>query len=275
MAIQIQMPEEARFLAPSIVDQLRLGSKNDGGYVSPSNAISNNCSVISMGVKDDWTFESDLSKQIRKGKILCFDPTVSLRVFLKLFFKSVLNMFLFNNWSFRRRVGLVRLRLKTLLGYLLFFSHPNRKHIKKWCRIPSGENSISLTEAARLIPPDNEFIIKMDIEGDEYALLADFSDSVDFLRTRAFFVEFHEIGASWQTFSEVVKKLQNHFVITHLHANNCVRELGENGLPRFLEITFLRKDLVSSLGYRSILPVPEVDNPNKEEAPDFLIAFNS
>ena len=124
MAIQIKMPEDARFLMPTIVNQSRLGSRNDGGYVTPNNAWNNKCSVISMGVKDDWTFESHLSKLIPKGRILCFDPTVSALSFLFAFFKSVGNAIQLSDWTFRRRAGLIRLRLKTLLGCVVFFSHP-------------------------------------------------------------------------------------------------------------------------------------------------------
>ena len=273
MPIQIKMPENAKFLVPSIVDQLRLGSKNDGGYVSPKVAWTNDCSVISMGVKDDWSFESNLSKLIPGAVVLCFDPTVSALGFLIDFAKSLSNMIWISNVSIRRRVGLVRLRLKTLLGYLIFFSHPKRRHIKKWGRLSSDKESITLTNAVHLVPQTNELLIKMDIEGDEYTLLEDFSMSKDLLRTRAFFIEFHEISKNWQVFSDVVKKLQQHFTITHFHANNCVRELSDNGLPRFIELTLLRNDLVSSSGVRSFLPVAAVDSPNKEEELDFVITF--
>jgi hypothetical protein len=273
MAIQVKVPEEAQFLVPSIVDQSRLGSRNDGGYVSPNNAWTSECSVISMGLKDDWSFESSFSKLIPQAHVLCFDPTVSAFGFLSDFVKSVLNMTQISNWSFRRRVGLVRLRLKILLAYLLFFSHPRRKHLKKWGRLSSGDDSISLSQAVILVPQSNELLIKMDIEGDEYALLEDFFTSKDFKRTRAFFIEFHEISKNWDVFSKVINRLQNDFTITHFHANNCVRELGENGLPRFVEITLLRNDLVSSSGRQLFLPIPGVDSPNKEEEPDFEIRF--
>ena len=274
MPIQVKMPEDAKFLAPSIVDQLRLGSKNDGGYISPNNAWTSNCSVISMGVKDDWSFESNLTKLVPSANVLCFDPTVSAFGFLVHLIKSLFNLISTNGWSFRRRVGLVRLRLKTLLGYLMFFTHPKRRHIKKWCRLSGGKESISLTEAVSIVPQTTELLIKMDIEGDEYALLEDFLLSKDLPRTRAFFIEFHEISENWQVFSFVVKKLQQHFTITHFHANNCVRELGGNGLPRFIELTLLRNDLVASSGIRTILPVAAVDSPNKEEESDFAIAFS-
>ena len=274
MAIQIKMPEDARFLMPTIVNQSRLGSRNDGGYVTPNNAWNNKCSVISMGVKDDWTFESHLSKLIPKGRILCFDPTVSALSFLFAFFKSVGNAIQLSDWTFRRRAGLIRLRLKTLFGYVVFFSHPKRKHIKKWGRLASGEDSISLTGAVLLVPRTDEVLIKMDIEGDEYALLEEFANSEEYLRTRAFFIEFHEIDENWHSFSSVVKKLQLNFTVTHLHANNCVRELGANGLPRFVEITFLRSDLVSSSAFQMHLPVAGVDSPNKEEELDFEITFS-
>ena len=92
MPIHVKMPEDAKFLAPSIVDQLRLGSKNDGGYISPNNAWTSNCSVISMGVKDDWSFESSLTKLVPSANVLCFDPTVSAFGFLVHLIKSLFNL---------------------------------------------------------------------------------------------------------------------------------------------------------------------------------------
>ena len=273
MAIYVSMPEEAKFLAPSKVEQSRLGSRKDGGYVSPSNAWTDDCSVISMGVNDDWRFGSNLSELIPKAHIFCFDPTVSAVGFLGHFAKSFASIFQISDLSFRRRIGVVRLRFRILLGYLLFFGHPKRKHVKKWCRLSSDGDSISLTDAVSLAPRQNELLIKIDIEGDEYALLEEFFESKELFRTRAFFIEFHEISVNWQRFSDIVKKLQKHFTITHFHANNCVRELGENGLPRFIELTFLRNDLVSSSALQMFLPVAGVDSPNKEEEPDFVITF--
>ena len=273
MFIQVQMPESARFLTPAVVDQVRLGSKNDGGYVTPTVAWNSNTSLISMGINDDWNFELHLSRLISGGKTVCVDPTISSAHFLSLFIKSLFLLFEFRDRGLRRRLGLVKLRSKTLLSYLLFFSNPNRKHIKKWGQISGNRNSISITEAVKLVPRETELLIKLDIEGDEFALLEEYMTSIDFPRTRAFFVEFHEISENWNQFSEIVKNLQFNYTVTHFHANNCVRELGKNGLPRFVEMTFLRNDLVASSGLQLFSPIIEVDSPNKLGEPDFKITF--
>ena len=48
---------------------LRLGNKNDGGYVVEKNSINNSETLLSFGLSDDWSFESDFSKLGKKKKL--------------------------------------------------------------------------------------------------------------------------------------------------------------------------------------------------------------
>ena len=36
------------------LEHLRVGSKNDGGYLIPEIALKNNLPLISLGINDDW-----------------------------------------------------------------------------------------------------------------------------------------------------------------------------------------------------------------------------
>ena len=42
---------------------IRLGKNNGGGYLVSENSIKNSNKLISMGIKDDWTFEKDCYKK--------------------------------------------------------------------------------------------------------------------------------------------------------------------------------------------------------------------
>ena len=49
---------------------IRLGNNNDGGYVVEENSIKNSEILLSFGLSDDWSFESDFSKLGKKKFIL-------------------------------------------------------------------------------------------------------------------------------------------------------------------------------------------------------------
>ena len=46
--------------------KIRLGKKYDGGYVVSKKAVLNSKNLVSFGVYDDWSFESDFIKIIIK-----------------------------------------------------------------------------------------------------------------------------------------------------------------------------------------------------------------
>jgi hypothetical protein len=60
---------------PNTFPLLRLGSPNDGGYLSVDD-FSKNDTLVSLGIGDNIDFERDISTRV--GKILAFDHTVDL-----------------------------------------------------------------------------------------------------------------------------------------------------------------------------------------------------
>ena len=73
---------------------IRLGNKNDGGYVVEENSVRNSEILLSFGLSDDWSFESDFSK-LGKKKIYTYDYSVNLRFWIVNFIKSLINILLF------------------------------------------------------------------------------------------------------------------------------------------------------------------------------------
>ena len=103
----------------------------------------------------------------------------------------------------------------------------------------------------RNAPSQTDFILQMDIEGGEYAVIID--ASIDTLRKfRILVIEFHGLETlsdknGFQLINLTFMKLLNHFDIVHIHPNNCCKPIkyGKYELPSVLEFTFLRKDRAS------------------------------
>ena len=116
--------------------------------------------------------------------------------------------------------------------------------------------------------------MKIDIEGDEYGLLEDLLRNCDISRVRSFFVEFHDLDRNWRKFCALVQELKDTHVLVHLHLSNMRIELTEQGVPRFLEMSFVRKgELPTVSKLRDALPLHDIDFPNRPERPDFGVQF--
>ena len=91
---------------------IRLGKKNDGGYLISKKSLDTSNKLYSFGLDDDYSFERDFFKKTNV-EVICYDQTVNFKFFLK--------PFLFGHFS----------KLFQYLGYRFFFDGKKRKHIKK------------------------------------------------------------------------------------------------------------------------------------------------
>ena len=69
--------------------KIRLGKKYDGGYVVSKKAVLNSKNLVSFGVYDDWSFESDFIKNNNKINIFLFDGTINFVFWIKYLVKSL------------------------------------------------------------------------------------------------------------------------------------------------------------------------------------------
>lgn len=128
------------------------------------------------------------------------------------------------------------------------------------------ENHVS-----RFIPDGESFMLKLDVEGCEWDVLK----TADLSRVTQLIIEFHDLQAAPL---EVVSKLNENFYLTHIHGNNChnqpwVQLDRVHKMPRYLECTYVRKDLVSgaTLDLGSF-PLPQ-DVKCRPDAPELEIDF--
>jgi hypothetical protein len=57
-------------------------------------------------------------------------------------------------------------------------------------------------------------------------------------------IEFHDTGRLKSEFTPVVANIQKEFELIHIHANNW-GGMADDGLPEYLELSFVRKDFCS------------------------------
>ena len=113
--------------------------------------------------------------------------------------------------------------------------------------------------------------LKIDIEGAEYRIIDSILKHAESIMGMA--IEFHETDPYRIIFIDTIKKLQKEFAIVHIHGNND-GPLAIDFLPETLEITFVKKNLISLDSKRLNLPIQGLDQPNNPNKPQYQLIFN-
>lgn len=211
------------------VNLTRIGGSSDGGYLIP-NVLDSVSHCFSPGVDYTASFESDLSKGYGIKSFMA-DASVSQA-------PSEDANFIF---------------IKKFLG--------NRTH--------GGFVTLSDWIDSSLDGTERELILQMDIEGGEYDVLTVESE-VTLNRFSVMVIEFHALGNMFekhflQMFTSIFEKIYRNFSICHVHPNNCcgIVTLNDISVPRVIEVTFLRNDLVEKYKSTSNVSLPhELDGKN-------------
>ncbi|KPL51602.1 hypothetical protein ABB55_04635 [Prosthecomicrobium hirschii] len=113
--------------------------------------------------------------------------------------------------------------------------------------------------AADGFPKTGDLILKMDIEGAEFAAIEALPDAV-LSRFRIIAIEVHHLTRARQArslaaYRRFFDRLTRAHAVVHLHPNNAakVHALGAYEIPDYLEFTFLRRD---RLGHGDFGPPP-------------------
>ena len=215
----------------------RVGSANDGGYLL-LDTFSNVGVCISLGIGANVEFEQAL---LAKGiPVVAVDGTIP--------------------------------------------SYPNKPHSKLiWVNKNVGaiDNANLVSLNSIFLESDKQFawtgdcLLKIDIEGHEYETIQ--ALDMDFqVRASQIILELHNVlpklyHSPLEIFSLVEKLLKTHELV-HIHGNNYEYAINTNGstIPNVLELTFARKDFVSSSF--DVAKFPRVlDAPNNPYLPDIII----
>tara|TARA_B100000242_G_C43052450_1_gene491828 strand:- start:98 stop:901 length:804 start_codon:yes stop_codon:yes gene_type:complete len=203
---------------------VRVGGDSDGGYLHPDN-LDTISYCFSAGVSDISNFEKELSD---------------------------------------------RFGIKSFMADASVENSPiqdkNFEFIPKFIGIHSKNEFITLSDWMNQTLGENKenIILQMDIEGGEFDVLM-YEDSSTLSRFSSMIIEFHNLQKMFEKdflkmTSAIFEKIYTNFSICHVHPNNCcgIASLDGIDIPRVLEVTFIRNDLVDGLLNNKLVKLPHI-----------------
>ena len=218
-------------------DLVRIGGEGDGGYLLPD-IMKKVSYCFSPGVYDVSTFEQELSQK-------------------------------YNIKSYMADASVEKAPVED----------ENFNFIPKFLGSVTRDNSITLSDWMQNSIGNNKSqkILQMDIEGGEYDVLT-LEDSQTLASFSAMVIEFHYLEQMFQPLflkmlSAIFEKIYKNFSICHVHPNNCcgIATLDEVPVPRVIEVTFIRNDLVPRSVAKNIELPHELDRKNILLHPDLIM----
>jgi hypothetical protein len=261
-------------------DLVRLGRESDGGYVVSKRQIEKTDILLSFGISDDWSFETDFEK-LKNVEIFAYDYSVSTKYKLNEIrdnFGCMLGGLLVlrrskvkAGW---RKISEIKRNLDRLYGY--FQEKYGRRFIPKYLGDSDNDEYISFHTIFRELSDAGKLsvFIKMDIEGSEYTALPHLPPYFD--KINGLVIEFHGLNQG-KAFEETTKLLLNDYYVAHVHANNACGYIINSTLPMILEITFIHKNMLSPGSVEPSTfkyPIKGVDFPNMETLDDIVLNFS-
>jgi hypothetical protein len=223
----------------------RLGKDNDGGYLIDPNSLNLSNTLISLGINDDWSFESDFFRKNSKIKILCFDNKTSFLFLIKVLIKKILKFY---------HYGVVEI-YRSFLKIFDYFFFLKKNFLKK--NITYND----LVKISKNVKPP--FFLKIDIEGTEYRILDDLIKIQK--KISGLVIELHSTDLFMNKIKSFIKKFKLELI--HIHPNNCEALYKEANI---FELTFAKKPTV--INKKVKLP-NKLDQKNVQTLPAVKIAF--
>ena len=247
-----------------IGEMVRVGDKEDGGYVIPNHFRDSRLTLISIGLGDNWSFEN-------QGKGIFFDKFISVDHTVSIF--NILRRLLKRFTSKKIKLSNTYYLFKLLINYLNTFILKRNTHVRKKLVSASTKevrNEITLDECFSMTDGE-KIVLKIDIEGDEYKIVEDvcrYSKLVDLL-----IIEFHQTERMNIEFSNSISMLKEFFHLVHTHGNNFDL-VADNGIPNVVELTFVNRSVFKG-EYEKIrnLPIPKIDYPCNPGKLDINLSF--
>lgn len=271
-------------LAPLMSDLVRVGRNADGGYLFPKNVLDDVRGCLSFGLGAEWSFEKYLLEmsdgKVTPERIVFFDASISIigllksigymarRTFYELRIRRPKSERKFRPEDLKRALIAVVMYLPT------FRLGKNRlRHIRKFVTYDAkNKNEISFERALGCREDPQRMIVKIDIEGGEWDLLREVSDVARLADAPVLIVEFHDTRRP--EFLKVVSMIKAFFWIAHIHGNTSDRAT-EEGMPLYLEMTFVNKRYQPGDGIREKLPIDGLDFPVRPGEAPHEFEFNN
>ena len=254
---------------------MRLGLPRDGGYVVPEPEVRSAAVLLSLGIKQDWSFDRAFAAANPRVRVIGVDPGIGPLLFLRQIAVSAVHIVrtgIIGNARQARRWSAV---LRNSIDYFRFFAPPNY-HIRKKVAAGDSDATISLATLLSLAgagTDDRRVFLKMDVDGAEYDLIPTIVNSSDCISCLV--GEFHGLSRNPPRFNQAVTQLLEHFRIVHIHGNNYGPYDKQQDFPTAVEITFVNRRLLdgsSTLSTREY-PRTDLDYPNAPGRPDHTLRF--
>ena len=154
----------------------------------------------------------------------------------------------------------------------------NSQFFKKKLSLFSNENHITINDW--IDNKDEEIILKIDIEGDEYMNLASITNE-KLMKVRILIVELHDLRnlrnlIFLRNFDKIISKLIQFFYPCHLHINNMSKVINIGGfkVPDMLEMTFIRKDRVKDFNFNYSKLPNKLDKKTVKDKEEIILDKN-
>jgi hypothetical protein len=255
-------------------DLIRLGPPRDGGYVVPDAMVRRSAVLLSLGMKQDWSFERAFVAINERVRVIGVDPSVTPRLFAAQIVASVVRY----AGSAIARPRRARKHLATLRNSADYFSffRGRHQHVRKAVTAADSASEITLGTLLHAAPAGAPYpvFLKMDIEGAEYAVVPDIVRFRHLINCVV--AEFHHLGRKPAVFNQAIAQLLEHFRIVHVHGNNYSAYDAGNDFPTAVEITLVNSDLLDTAAGPATraYPRPEIDFPNAPGRPDYSLRFD-
>lgn len=210
--------------------KIRLGNNSDGGYIVLKEPISSVKKLISFGVGDNIEFELQIENNYNITTDM-FDGEPDYRVFPDL--KDI-------------PTGAVVKISNKKMNY-------HKYHVTK-----HNINSIL---------PEDDFILKMDVEGAEWEILREINDTT-MEKMKMLAIEFHFGNYDCYTKNnpydiiDVLTKLKNTHTLIHVHGNTNGGFVENMKLPAVLECCYVLNEYATNEIDMSEYPILDLDYPN-------------
>ena len=229
----------------SAKDLVRIGKKNDGGYLVSNADILKSDLLIGLGINNDWSFEEDFHKT-QKLDILAYDGSV----FPKNWIKSSIKLLL------RLRFSQALMLMRLYVNFKKFFGLENVKFYSEYVGYDDVSGDKHRFKSLDKILSQQKYkniFLKIDIEGSEYRILNSILKYQN--QISGMVIELHDCDLHLQKIEEFVNKFE--LKLVHIHANNFASSNKDNMVPIVLELTFSKYgDLSDSTHLPHILDMP-------------------
>jgi hypothetical protein len=232
----------------TIKELVRIGKANHGGFVISQKDIENSDLLISLGVTEDWSFESHFIA-IKKIPVIAYGTAVSNNYLLSQLVKSLIRF---------DRPKLAWYWLRTYYRYKKFFSGDNT-HLEQHIGAKFNENYSTLQEVFDRVKSNNIFL-KIDIEGNEYRIFEELIRNQH--RISGLVLELHDCDLHMERIHNFIDQFS--LAVIHIHANNFAPLSTINRIPLVLDITFSAVPN-PNIDYKYPSPLDMPNNPNAEE----------